>query len=198
MLKVYLNDRELDENFKSVSLPDLLIKIKGSLENQILKQIFVNEVEVNEKYLKESLLDKKDIDEIRFVTQKTEDLIEETLKEADEYLPKLREGVLNTAKKFRNDESKKANNKYQNILKGIEWYIDVINKIISILDEEELYNKYQKLVKRMNEQLTKVMTAYNKDDIVLVADILEYEIVEFIDEFKELNDKLILIINKNS
>ena len=196
MLKIYLNDREVDENFKSLSLPDLLIKIKDDLKDQILKQIFVNEVEVNEKYLKESLLDKDDIDELRFITQKTEDVIEETLKEADEYLPRLKNGVLTTAKKFRDDENEAANKKYQNILEGIEWYVDVLNKIISILDDEELYNKHQKLVKKMNEQLSQLMVAYNKDDMVLVADILEYEIEEYIDKFIELNQKVNLKYNE--
>ena len=195
-MKIYLNKKEVGEKFQSLALPELLKKIKDDLENEILKQIFINEVEVNEKYLKESLINKEDIDEIRFVTQRTEDLIKETLQEADDYLPKLKKGILKTVKHFRDDELQKANNNYQNILEGIEWYLDVVNKIISIFDDEELYDDYQKSVKNINEKLTELMVSYKKEDMVLVADILEYEITEYIDNFIEFNKKVKLKYNE--
>ena len=189
-MKIYLNDKKIDESYNSLALPNLLSQVKADLEDEVLKEICVNEVKVNEKYLNESLVDKEDIDKIKFVTQKTEDLIKNSLKEADEYLPKLKKGVLDAADYFRNGEDEKANNKYQQVLNGLEWYTDVITRILSILNVESLYSQRQKIIKDLNETLTNLMVAYNKEDIVLVADILEYEIADFIDEFIELNNQV--------
>ena len=196
-MEIFINDKKIENNnYKSLTLPELLKKAKDNLNNEILKEIFVNGVEVNEKYLKESLLDIKDIKKIKFVTQKTEKLIKNSLKEAEEYLPKLKEGILEAADYFRNGEEEKANNRYQQTLNGLEWYTDVIIKILAILNDEELYKESQKLINDLNEPLTDLMTAYNKDDIVLVADILEYEITEYIDNFIEFNKKVKLKYNE--
>jgi hypothetical protein len=189
-LKVYINDKKLKyENYSSLTLPELLKKIKNDLDNEILREIYVNEVQVNEKYLRESLLDKEDIEKIKFVTQNTEELVKNSLNEADDYLPKLKKGILDTADYFRNGEDEKGNNTYQQIVEGLEWYTDIITKILSIINHEELYNESQEVIKDLNEPLTELMEAYNKNDIVLIADILEYEIVDYIERFIELNNK---------
>lgn len=189
-MKIYINDREIEDEYNSLTLPEILDKIKTNLDNEILQEIQINEVEVNEKYLKDSLIEKEDIDEINFITQKTGDLIKNTINQAADYLPKLKEGIAETADYFRNGEEKKGNNKYQQIIDGIEWYNDVITKILTIINNEKLYNESQELIKELNKPLTELIVAYNKDDIVLVADILEYEIVDYIDEFIEFNRKL--------
>ena len=190
-MKIFVNDKKIEnDNYKSLTLPKLLKKIKSNLDNEILKKIYVNEVEVNEKYLKESLLDIKDIKKIKFVTQKTKILIKNSLKETTNYLPKLKEGILDAADHFRNGDEEKVNNIYQQILNGIEWYTDVITKILSIIQQDELSKEGQKIIKGLNESLSELMIAYKKDDIILVADILEYEIVDFIDDFINLNDRI--------
>jgi hypothetical protein len=147
-------------------------------------------VQVNEKYLRESLLDKEDIEKIKFVTQNTEELVKNSLNEADDYLPKLKKGILDTADYFRNGEDEKGNNTYQQIVEGLEWYTDIITKILSIINHEELYNESQEVIKDLNEPLTELMEAYNKNDIVLIADILEYEIFEYVETMIEFNDKI--------
>lgn len=189
-MKIYINNKEIKDEYNSLTLPEILDKIKNDLDNEILQEIQINEVEVNEKYLKDSLVEKEDIDEIHFITQKTEDLIKNTLNQAADYLPKLKDGIVDTAALFRNGEEEKANNKYQQIIDGIDWYTDVLSKISKIIGDENLYNESQELIKGFNKPLTELMVAYNKNDIVLVADILEYEIVDYIDDFIEFNEKL--------
>jgi len=195
-LKIFLDDKKLDNRYKSLSLPELLDTIKDKLDDKILKTILVNEVEVNERYLKETLIDKEDIKSINFVTKKTEILIKETLDQIDEYLPTLKKGVINTANLFRENEIGKANSKYQQIIEGIVWYSGVISKIVSLLAKKDIDNKVEEMLKELNKTLTEIMVAQKKDDIVLVADMLEYEIVEYIDDFIEFNNKITLEHNK--
>lgn len=187
---IYLNNEEINGKYNSLELPDILKEIKNNLEDEILQGIIVNDVEVNEKYLKETLIAKKDIKTLKFITKKTEKLIKETIVEAAEYLPKLKKGISDTVSHFRNGEEKQAHDNYQLIMDGLQWYTGVLLKIISLLDEQELYNKAEDMIKELNKSLSDVMVAYNKQDYVLVADILEYEIIEYVDSFIDLNNKI--------
>jgi len=191
-VKIFLDDKLIGEEFNDMNLPEIFNKIQNSLEDRILKAIFVNDVEVNEKYLKESLVDKDQINKIEFSTQKTSSLINETLDEANEYLPKLRKGTQETASLFRNSDDKAVQN-YQLILNGLEWYIEALSQITSLINNEDYYQQGQNMINEINKTLSDLMIAYNKEDFVLVADILEYEIVDIVEDLIEFNDRLIKI-----
>jgi len=187
---IYLNNEEISEKYNSLELPNILKEIKNNLEDEILNKILVNGVEVNEKYLMETLIEKKDIKKLQFITKNTENLIKETIKEASEYLPKLKNGISDTVSYFRNGEEKQAHDNYQLVMDGLEWYTGVIIKVLSLLDEQELYNKAEKMIKKLNRPLSDMMVAYNKQDYVLVADILEYKIIEYVVKFIDINEKI--------
>jgi len=195
-LKIFLNEDKLNDEYESLTFPQLLDTIKENLEDSILKQIYVNGIEVNEKYLQDSFLKKEDIKVVKFTTQTTKELITDTLKQIDNYLPKLKKGTLDTVNHFRNDEIEKGNNKYQYIIEGLEWYTGVISKIVSLLGNEDIYNKGQEMLNELNKTLTEIMVTHKKDDLVLLADILEYEIVDYIDDFIEFNNKIKNWVNK--
>lgn len=100
-MKILLNDKKLDNDYSELTLPQILNNIKRKLDKKIVKKIIINEVEVNERYLEKSLIDKDDINKINFITQSTVDLTKETLNEIDSYLPKLRTGSLKTVELFK-------------------------------------------------------------------------------------------------
>ncbi|MFW6016067.1 MAG: hypothetical protein ACOCRK_06485 [bacterium] len=95
-------------------------------------------------------------------------------------MPKLNRCIKDTVLLFRNEREEEANNEYQLIIDGLEWYTGVIIKITSLLDQKDLSKEIKQLINDMNKPLSDLMVAYNKDDYVLVADILEYEIVEYV------------------
>ncbi len=196
-MKIFLDEKPIGEKFNDMNLPEIFNKIQNSLEDRILNAIFINEVEVNEKYFRESLIDKDEIKKIEFFTQKTSSLINETLNEASEYLPRLKKGIKETASLFRNSDDKAVQN-YQLILNGLEWYIETLSRVTSLMSNEEYYKKGQNMINDINKTLSDLMVAYNKEDFVLVADILEYEIVETIEELIEFNKILISKIKGNS
>lgn len=117
-------------------------------------------------------------------------MIIETIEEASDYLPKLYSGIKNTASLFRNGREKEAHNKYKLIIDGLKWYTGVIIKITSLLDQKELSEEIKNLINDMNKPLSDLMVAYNKEDYVLVADILEYEIVEHVETMVEFNRRI--------
>jgi hypothetical protein len=189
-VKIFLDKKELGDEYRGLTLPELLDSVKNSLKDKILKHIYINKVEVNERYLLESTLDKDDIKIIEFVTQSTGELIKETLNEVERYLPVLKTGVLDTADLFRNGKDREANEKYQLIIEGIGWYTEVISGILALMDNDGYYQQVQKTLNEFNESLTDLMIAHQKDDLILLADILEYEISEFIDEFISISQHI--------
>jgi hypothetical protein len=189
-LKIFLNDKELDNEYRFLTLPELLESVKDDMENRILKQILVNGTEVEEKYLSEKLIDKEDIQVIKFVTQRTDELIKGTLNQIDEYLHKLKDGIEETVDLFRTGETNKANKMYQQIIEGLDWYIQVTTKILSLLNTEGLKKKGNNKLNDLNEILGEIMEAQENEDTVLIADILEYEISRYIEEFMDFNDEI--------
>jgi hypothetical protein len=91
---------------------------------------------------------------------------------------------------FRNGEEKIAHNKYQLIIDGLKWYIEVITRITSLLDQKKFSDEINNLINDMNKPLNDLMVAYKKEDYVLVADILEYGIVEYVESMIEFNEKI--------
>lgn len=186
-MKIFIDENELGEKYKGLTLPEILKSVKNSLKDKILKKIYINNVEVNERYLAESLLEKDDIEIIKFATQGTTDLVKETLDEIDKYLPVLRTGVMDTADLFRNGKNKEANEKYQQVIEGIGWYIEATLNILSINGKEGIYEEGQGNLNSFNKILSDLMVAHKKNDNILLADILEYEVSEFINVFINFN-----------
>ncbi|MFW5795448.1 MAG: hypothetical protein ACOCV1_08205 [Bacillota bacterium] len=160
-------------------------------ENEIIKDnVLLNGTKTNIKYLLDSDLSINDIDLIEFYTQKVDKLIDETINQASKYLPKLNSGIKDVVSLFRNGQEKETHNKIRLIIDGLEWYTTVIIKITSLLDQKDLSKEIKQLINNMNKPLSDLMVAYNKDDYVLVADILEYEIFEYVETMIEFNERI--------
>lgn len=197
-MKILLNDKKLDNDYSELTLPQILNNIKRKLDKKIVKKIIINEVEVNERYLEKSLIDKDDINKINFITQSTVDLTKETLNEIDSYLPKLRTGSLKTVELFRNGDLKQANNKLQLIFDGLNWYTQSTQNIVNLLDNVELQNDLRNKLLSLNKFLEEIYKAQANDDNILIADILEFEIIDSIDEFIFLNNKITNLVEEES
>jgi len=191
-MKLYLDEREIKEDgIINKDLADIFNIIRNQLEDKIIKKMYINNIEVNEKYIEDSMIDKEDVNELKFETQDVQTLILETSQEIKIYLPKLKSGCKDTSELFRINKAEEMNKKYRLILDGLNWYSKTTKNIISLLDVNKLNKKYNNLMISFNEILSELIVAYESGDNILVADILEYEIVEFINEFQDLNNQVL-------
>ena len=197
-MKIFINEQELNKDFSSYEIPQILEIVKSDLKNEIIKKIILNEVEINQRYLKESLVEKKGINKLKFITQKTDQLILETLDEIDSYLPRLKKGCLDAAELYRNGQIEKGNQKYQLILDGLSWYTNSIFNIVNLLDNNDFKEQVNYNLLSLNEFLDELKTAQENEDNILIADILEYEIIEFIKKFISLNKKIMNLVKEES
>lgn len=189
-MNIYINDK-LIEDTDITEKNDILKLVESKLENEIIDTIHLDEVEVSLEYFQENELDLERIDEIKFESKKVEQLITETLKEAEDYLPKLKNALNNSAELFKNGKEADASDLLDKTLEGIQWYLEVINGIISLIDNEELKDKGNKILSDFNQALNRAMIALQNEDYDYLGDLLEVEIVEYLGKLKDFNQELL-------
>lgn len=193
-MKIYINEKKLlIKDLDEMSTDDLLNFVQDNLNKEIINEIILNGISVNFNFLKENVQDFSDYNTIIFKTKKNKDLIKETIAEANKYLPKLKKGVLDAATLFRKNELKKANKKFQQLIDGIEWYLNVTYKINELANKDKGIKK--ELLDELDNFLSEIIIAHKNEDIILLADLLEYEIAEFINEFINYNNLLFNEVN---
>jgi flagellar capping protein FliD len=100
------------------------------------------------------------LDTVKFISKKTDKLIEETLMEAREYLPKLKKGVNETSNLMKERKHELAGNKFLLALEGFEWYTGVLDNVSSLIDNEELKQLIQDKLDQFNVLISKALVLH--------------------------------------
>ena len=136
-----------------------------------------------------------DIDSLEVELANLKDLVATNLANALDYLKKLIPGFEQAADLFRAGNEQEANKYYLQILDGIDWFSQVVSVIMSPdegetelpdTDDESLEVRQKKLTDLMSQMLE----ANQNQDWVLLADILEYEMVPFYKDWEKILSKL--------
>ena len=136
-----------------------------------------------------------DIDSLEVELANLKDLVATNLANALDYLKKLIPGCEQAGDLFRAGNEQEANKYYLQILDGIEWFSQVVSVIMSPdegetelpdTDNESLEVRQKKLTDLMSQMLE----ANENQDWVLLADILEYEMVPFYKDWEKILSKL--------
>ncbi|PRX32590.1 hypothetical protein BX659_104139 [Orenia metallireducens] len=187
-MKILLDNQELNID-KVNSLTEILEEIREDINDKIISEIYINGNIVTEEELIN--FDLNEVKSIEFLTKKSIRLVEETLTEANNYLPKLKKGFIDIANLFRDQEIIDANEKLQLCLDGVKWYTGVLMKILSLVYGENQEISEIKKLEEFNTLINKSLDAMEEDDWNLVANILEDDISIYIDEFIKLNNNLL-------
>ena len=190
IMEIYINKSRIEAK-EITGKTDILELVESKLEKEIIDTIYLDEVDVSLAYFQENELDLERIDAIKFETKKVSLLIEETLTQAEDYLPKLKNALNNSAAKFKENQVEEAANLLDKTLEGIEWYLEVINGIISLIDKQELKDKGNKILKDFTQALNRAMVALQNEDYDYLADLLEVEMVEYLDKLSDFNQELL-------
>ncbi len=187
--QIMLND-SLVEYTKSNSKEEILKFINSELDNEIVEKIFLDEIEISLEYFKNNELDLNRFDKISFITKDISLLIKETLMQADEYVSKLKPAIKETSNLFRIDEYEEANELFNQVVDGLEWYLNILNSIID-LKEDNSVNELKELLKKFNMALNRAMISLNKEEYNDFADLLEVEIIEYLDKLQSYHQELL-------
>lgn len=109
----------------------------------------------------------------------------ETLQTANEYIVRLESGIIEGISLFKNNEESQAVEMLPYIIDGAEWLNDAMKLTVGIHSEEINYDE-------VREKLVEIVEAFNNEDYILVGDLLEYEILPVIGQWKVIIRKSII------
>lgn len=108
---------------------------------------------------------------------------EETIDSIKEYLPELIRGINNVIPEVKGDEKEDTWEYLRMIIDGFNWVIEAYNGTSSILNPDGIIDN-----KDVSSKVDDLGRAYRNHDGNAVGEILENDIVPFINKLKELAD----------
>ena len=195
-MKVSINGVAQEESdFEGETVSAILDAMVQQTPDSYIRRIWLDDQEFPSDD-REALQKKpSDIDSLEVELANLKDLVATNLANALDYLKKLIPGFEQAADLFRAGNEQEANKYYLQILDGIEWFSQVVSVIMSPdegetelpdTDDESLEVRQKKLTDLMSQMLE----ANENQDWVLLADILEYEMVPFYKDWEKILSKL--------
>ena len=118
------------------------------------------------------------------------DIIDKNLDNAEAYIQRLIPGIEKSVKLFRTGNEQEANKFFINIIDGIDWLSQVLEMILTAkgISPDTVFNGKSVQDRRASlVDFTKQMLDANKNrDWVLLADLLEYEILPYYQEWSNI------------
>ncbi len=192
-MKIYVNGEEETGTYPAATLGELLdsiLQCKPELGN-FYSRVSLNQEEVapDSESIRETPVAK--IETLETEISSLPQIVNKNLANIQAYLGKLIPGIERAAGLFRSGDEKEANQFFIHIIDGMDWFSQVVEsleKAVDLipgsrrLDEGQVKGRQEKLV-----TLVQQMEEANKNkDWVLLADLLEYEILPYYNEWQAL------------
>ena len=195
-MKVSINGVEQEESdFKGDTLGAILDSMVEKTPGSYVRRMWLDDKESPSDDQEALQKNPSDIDSLEVELANLKDLVATNIANALDYLKKLIPGFEQAADLFRTGNEQEANKYYLQILDGIDWFSQVVSVIMKPddgktelpdADGESLQVRQEKLTDLMSQMLE----ANQNQDWVLLADILEYEMVPFYKDWENILSKL--------
>jgi hypothetical protein len=194
-LEILLNDNRLDiEGINpEVTVLELLTTVEESLKGT---QATVIEIILDEKSYSAddvseiSALKVMDYRKIELYTATAQEMVRAAFADGDAGLQHLEELAVEVASELRIGKVKEGMEGYLEFVDGIEWLVTMLKNadlaFASNMAESSLESDRQSLVQRLGEQMNQAQMVQEAQDWVGLADILEYEFPEILQDSKGL------------
>lgn len=194
-MKVTINGAEQEESeSKEETLKAVLDLMVKETPGSYIRRIWLDDIEFPPD--DPETLQKKpaDIKTLKVEMAHLKDLVSTNLSNALDYLEKLIPGFEKASDLFRTGSEQEANKYYVQILDGMDWFSEVVNIIMQseeqgseLPDDEDSLRHRQA---RLTDIVSQMLEANQNQDWVLLADLLEYEMVPFYKEWQNILTKL--------
>ncbi len=183
MIKTYWTKPEIHEKFAACeTLADVIKSIEAEFisHGEVVCEIRVNGLvlkEEDEKKFAESKLG--EINELMVQTNAPKILIAQALESALDYLPKAQAACLDCADLYRTGKVAEAQQFFQDVVEGCFWLLDTVVHMRGAHENLAVKNSvsadWLMLEKKFVADLKELLTSSEKQDLILIADLLEYE-----------------------
>ena len=191
-MKLLINGKEETVSCKGETLGDLVLHIEkeGMAQGNVIRSIQIDgkESPPDSPVVRKTPLSEIETLEIEIST--LSDIVNKNIENADAYLIRLIPGIEKSVELFRMGNEQEANKFFINIIDGIDWLSQVLDMILAakaispdtVFDGKSIQDRRTSLV-----DFTQQMVDANKNqDWVLLADLLEYEILPYYQEWSNL------------
>lgn len=175
------------------SLKDLISRLEDEFQGrgEVICEIRVNGMVVHEK--DESTFAQSAMEEIESLSIASErpgDLILSTLGSALDYVPRLHKACESTAELMRGSDSRLAQMNFTELLDGCQWLVDTVVYLRSAADSVGNPIKDQLAWRTAEGRFAiivgDILAAFQKKDFVLVADLVEYDLFNHLEEWSNV------------
>ena len=191
-MKVLVNGKEETISFMGETLGDLLSHIEkvGVAQGNVVRSIKIDGQESSPDSSEAQRMQISKIATLEVEISTLADMINKNIENADAYLIRLIPGIEKSVELFRIGNEQEANKFFVKIVDGIDWFSQVLDIILTakeispetVFEGKSIQDRRTSLV-----GLTQQMVDANKNhDWVLLADLLEYEILPYYQEWSNL------------
>ncbi|MCH8156191.1 MAG: hypothetical protein IID18_00300 [Nitrospinae bacterium] len=195
-MKVFIDVKEETASCSGETLGDFLSQIEsGSMEQgSIIRVLKLNDqvVDIQSAATRQTPLSQIETLDIEVST--LSGIVDQNIDNAEAYLLRLIPGIEQAADLFRTGNEQEANKFFVNIVDGMDWLSQVLNTVVAargLAPEAEFNGKTIGARRASLVGFSQQMVVANKNkDWVLLADLLEYEILPYYQDWVELIPKL--------
>ena len=207
-LDLLLNGKSIDfttSDMKTVG--DLLEKIK---REKFMQNEFISKMEINGDVVDGPGQDEvvvkplSEVDSVSITTDTPTGVSLRTLTKVDDFLSSIGQLIEESADKFRLEDESVANQHFLQVVEALQTFVEIVSKVkvLNNLDFNEIECDSEPVSKR-EEALLNVFGSIHEvqknKDWVGMADVLEYELIPIVSDWKEIIPILSeIIIKKNN
>ncbi len=185
-MKISINGAETEESsFQGETLKEVLDAILKNRQDSYIRRIWLEGQEVSSSAQDTLMTSTSSIVLLELEVAYLKDLLANNLGNAKEYLEKLIPGFQKAADLFRMGNEQEAHKYYLQILDGIDWFSQVVLNIVKSRGNEVEGQSFGDRQKRLTGLMAQMLEANQNQDWVLLADLLEYEMMPFYKDWQE-------------
>lgn len=195
-MKVSINGVEQQESeFQGDTLGGILDSIVKQTPGSYIRRIWLDEKEAPPDDPETLKKNPSEIQSLEVELAELKDLVANNITNAQEYLTKLIPGFEKAADLFRTGNEQEANKYYLQIIDGMDWFSQVVNIVLKP-DQEEVAlpgtenESFEARQEKFTGLMSQMLEANKNQDWVLLADVLEYEMVPFYKDWEKILSKL--------
>ena len=196
-MKIILNGEDRTSAYQGETLGDIFDQVhkKCEADGEIISHLLIDDKEAALDSMAARKTSTADVKSLEIETATLAEILERNILNAQNYLQKLLPGIEKTAEIFRSGNEQEANQLFLQIIDGMDWFSQVMEIVIQVKQFEPdrpIYNgKSLKDQKNQFADLTRQMLEANKNkDWVLLADLLEYELLPYYQEWNDFLPKI--------
>ncbi len=190
-MKISINGAETqDPSFQGETLEEVMNAIVKSRQNSYIRRIWLDGQEVSSDSQDTLKTLTTSVELLELELAELQDLLANNLTNAKDYLVKLIPGFQKAADLFRMGNEQEANQYYLQVLDGIEWFSQVVIIIVSTQKNKYEEKSLEERQKKLTDLMSQMLEANQNQDWVLMADLMEYEMIPFYKDWEELLSRI--------